>query len=120
VRIADKENLDEFLHNVVEKTWLDKLPKPYLLYVRVLAEYFGLDEGKRIRLPVEITRGKFFNLKYQIDAIERAIDILHRHNGVVIADVVGLGKSIIASVVAYNLNRKVIVSSCCGKKIFGN
>lgn len=111
VRIADKDNLDDFLHSVVEKAWLDKLPKPFLLYVRVLTEYFGNEVGQRVRMPAEITRGKYFNLKYQIDAIERALDIIQRHNGVIIADVVGLGKSIIASVVAYNLNRKVIVIS---------
>lgn len=109
VHIVDKNNVGEFLHSVIEKTWLDKLPKPFLLYVRVLEEYFHLATGKTIRLPGEITRGKYINLKYQVDAIQATIDILQRHRGVVIADVVGLGKSIIASAVAHNLNLKTII-----------
>ena len=62
-----------------------------------------------VRLPAEITRNKYINLKYQIDAIRRSLDILQRHNGVIIADVVGLGKSIIASAVAHNLNLKTVI-----------
>ncbi len=109
VAIVDKNTLKDFLYNVVEKIWIDKLPKPYLLYVRVLEEYFSDKIKDFIRLPAEITRNKYINLKYQIDAIRRALDILQRHNGVIIADVVGLGKSIIASAVAHNLNLKTVV-----------
>lgn len=110
VTIVDKNNIDEFLYNVVEKIWIDKLPKPFLLYIRVLQEYF--DEHIKdsvIRLPAEISRGRYINLKYQIDAVKKALDVIQRHNGVIIADVVGLGKSIIASAIAYNLNIKTIV-----------
>ena len=46
---------------------------------------------------VEITDGKFSNLKYQLDAIKYGIDCINKNNGVIIADVVGLGKSVIAS-----------------------
>ena len=48
-------------------------------------------------------------IKYQIDAIRKTLDIIQAHNGVIVADVVGLGKSIIASAVANNLNLKTIV-----------
>ncbi len=111
ITIVDKNNINEFLYNVVEKIWLDKLPKPFLLYVRVLQEYFDEHIKDGIRLPAEITRGRYINLKYQIDAIQKAIDVIKKHNGVIIADVVGLGKSIIASAVAHNLNLKTIIIS---------
>lgn len=111
VVIVDKDNIGEFLYNVVEKIWIDKLPKPFLLYVRVLEEYFPRYRKDALRLPGEITRGRFVDLKYQEDAIRRSIDVLQRHNGVIIADVVGLGKSIIASAVAHNLNLRAIVIS---------
>lgn len=111
VVIVDKDNIDDFLYNVVEKVWIDKLPKPFLLYVRVLEEYFPRYKKDALRLPAEITRGRYIDLKYQEDAIRRAIDVLQRHNGVIIADVVGLGKSIIASAVAHNLNLRAIVIS---------
>ncbi len=111
VTIVDKENIDQFLYSVVQKVWIDKLPRPFLLYVRVLEEYFPQYKKDFLRLPSEITKGKYINLKYQEDAIRRAIDILQRHNGVIVADVVGLGKSIIASAVAHNLNIPTIIIS---------
>lgn len=109
VTIVNKNNLNEFLHNVVEKIWIDKLPRPFLLYVRVLDEFFPIDKKEGLRFPGEITKGKFIDLKYQEDAIKRAINILKKHNGVIVADVVGLGKSIIASCIAHNLKMKTIV-----------
>lgn len=109
VLIVNKDNISEFLHNVVERVWINKVPKPFLLYVRVLEEYFQLHARDFIRLPAEITRGKYINLKYQIDAVRRALNILRRHNGVIVADVVGLGKSIVASAIAHNLNMKTLV-----------
>jgi superfamily II DNA or RNA helicase len=109
VLIVNKDNIGDFLYNVIERIWFDKLPNPFLLYVRVLEEYFSERGREFIRLPGEITRNKYINLKYQIDAVKKAIDILTRHNGVIIADVVGLGKSIISSAVAHNLNLKTIV-----------
>ncbi len=109
VTIVDKDNIEGFLYNVVEKVWIDKVPKPFLMYVRVLEEYFAEHKKDFLKLPAEITRGQYVNLKYQEDAIKRTIDILQRHDGVIIADVVGLGKSIIASAVAHNLNLKSII-----------
>lgn len=109
VTIVDKSNLDDFFREVVDKVWLDQLPSPFLLYVRVLQEYFSLRGRDNLRLPDEITLGRYANLKYQIDAIRKTLDIIQTHNGVIVADVVGLGKSIIASAVANNLNLKTIV-----------
>lgn len=109
VDIAGVDNMEEFLSQVVEKIWLDKLYKPFLLYVRVLVEYFSLPKVDSIILPAEITKNKYLNLKYQIDAIEQTIAILEKHGGVLVADVVGMGKSIIASTVAHNLGKKVVI-----------
>ncbi len=110
VNIVNKDNLDEFLNEVIENIWIDKLPKPFLLYIRVLEEYFSSYRNERsIRLPEEITRGKYLNLKYQIDGVQKALSMIKKHNGVIISDVVGLGKSIIASALAYNLGLKVII-----------
>ena len=48
-------------------------------------------------------------MKYQIDAIHQSLDRINRHGGVIISDVVGLGKSIIASAVAHNLRLKTLI-----------
>ncbi|MCK5460074.1 helicase, partial [Candidatus Parcubacteria bacterium] len=108
VVIASKDNIKEFTKEVVEKIWLDKLPKPYLVYIRVLYELFNIPDMK-IKLPSEITGKHFFDLEYQKDAINKGLDIIEKHSGVIIADVVGLGKSIIASAIAYNLNLQTII-----------
>ena len=52
-----------------------------------------------------------FNLKYQTDAIQLALKSIETHNGTIVADVVGLGKSIIASTIAHNLRLRTIVVS---------
>lgn len=109
VNIVNKDNINEFLYSVIDKIWLDKLPKPFLLYVRVLQEYFDEHTKDTIRLPAEISREKYINLKYQIDAIKKGLSVIKRHNGVIVADVVGLGKSIIASAIAHNSFLKTIV-----------
>lgn len=109
IEIINQNSFDDFLHNVIEKIWIDKLPKPFLLYIRVLHEYFSLPQKNSIKLPSDITDKKFLDLKYQTDAIAKAISTLEQHNGVIIADVVGLGKSIIASAIAFNLRLKTII-----------
>ncbi|MDR2972662.1 MAG: phospholipase D-like domain-containing protein [Bacteroidales bacterium] len=109
VVIADMNHIQEFDDGVIKKIWYEKMPSPYLMYVRCLHEYFHLDTQKRIRSPHSITNEKYMNLKYQEDAVRQAIDTLGKHNGVIISDVVGLGKSIIASSVAHNLDYRTMV-----------
>ncbi|MCG2726034.1 MAG: SNF2-related protein, partial [Elusimicrobia bacterium] len=109
VVIADKDNFNIFHDEVIKHIWYEKLPSPYLMYVRVLLEYFKTEDKRKIDLPHEITEGKYMNLVYQTDAVKLALSILEKHNGVVVSDVVGLGKSIIASAIAYNLRLKTLV-----------
>ncbi|MFA7057496.1 MAG: helicase-related protein, partial [Candidatus Cloacimonadales bacterium] len=109
VEIVTRENMFDFTEEVIKKIWYNKLYKPYFFYVRVLHEYFSLNINREISFPAAITKGKFFDLRYQKDAISKAIKIIDEHNGVIISDVVGLGKSIIASAVAFNLRKKVII-----------
>ena len=109
VKIVDKDNFNDFHKDVIQKIWIDKLPNPYLLYIRVLLEYFSIAKRDNIAMPSDITGEKYRDLKYQIDAVSKAISIIDQHNGVIIADVVGLGKSIIASAIAYNMKLGAII-----------
>lgn len=109
--LADKDHIADFEDKVIKHVWFEKIFPPYLLYLRVLYEYFNIDSSKHIRTPHDITGGKFFNLKYQEDAIRMALSTIKKHNGVIISDVVGLGKSIIASTIANNLNLRTIIIS---------
>lgn len=109
VVIVNKENIDEWKNKVIARIWYDKIYSPYLLYIRVLKEFFDIPTKENLLTPYDITDGKYSNLKYQTDAVQMALNALENHNGAIVADVVGLGKSIIASTVARNLKLHTIV-----------
>lgn len=111
VPVADLEHLPEFIEKVIKKIWMEKLYSPYAMFIRVLQEYFSQPDDKNLLKPSDITDGTYTDLKYQIDAVQMAIKAIENHDGVIIADVVGLGKSIIASTVARNLHLRTIIVS---------
>lgn len=81
------------------KTYLKDDFTPFELYIKMLIEYFG----KRVEYdPYNIDLllpDKFMRLKYQSDAANQGYAIMMKHNGFILADVVGLGKTIIACMV---------------------
>lgn len=100
----------DFESELKKRLWIFAKPSPYHIYVRILYELYNSIDQHNITTPSEITNGKFSNFKYQLDAIKYGVDCINKNNGVIVADVVGLGKSIIASAIAHNLNmRKTIV-----------
>lgn len=113
--IADLSIWGEFKTQVIDKIWVGKLPSPYLVYLRVLDEYFNTNSPRDFRNPSQITKGntdpfrEYMDFEYQTDAIKEGLDRLDKHNGVIIADVVGLGKSIIASAIAANVDLPVVI-----------
>ncbi len=108
IPLVDENLFDMFEEKVLKETWVNQTPSPYLVYIKVLHEFFE-NFGQKIHLPGAITSSNFKNLRYQTDAIKQAMAIIKKHHGVIISDVVGLGKSIIASAVAHNLNLKTII-----------
>ena len=109
VPVADTDCISEFKNKVIKHIWYDKLYSPYLMYIRVLHEYFNTPTDNNLLTPYDITKGKFTNFKYQTDAVQLAINSIKTHEGVIVSDVVGLGKSIIASAVARNLKLRTII-----------
>ena len=81
---------------------------PYEAYALVLKNYLEhralVDETPKIDRAFAIPRDPFTDepkyrpLSFQKDAVNQALSILKEYNGVIIADVVGLGKSVIGSV----------------------
>lgn len=109
VVVADSENSEEFFKEIKSRIWLYAKPSPYYLYLRVLDEYFSVENKIELKTPNEITGGQYTDLQYQVDAIKLGIDRISKFNGVIVADVVGLGKSIIASAIAHNLGLRTVV-----------
>ena len=109
VDIIDVNNFNDFEEVVIKKTWLQQNPSPYMLYIKMLDEYFKEKDNEGVLMPKEFSNGKLFNIKYQEDAILKGLETIKKHQGVIIADVVGLGKSIIGSAIAKNLGLTTII-----------
>lgn len=84
---------------IKNKTYLRDDFTPFELYIKMLIEYFG----KRVDYdPYNIDLllpPKYIRLKYQSDAANQGYAIMMKHNGFILADVVGLGKTIIACMI---------------------
>lgn len=73
----------------------------YAKVVKTIAEKEAItDKNLEDRIDRILNKAGFKNLKYQSDAVLSALNIVEKYNGVIIADVVGLGKSIISSLLA--------------------
>lgn len=79
------------------KTHLGYQPTPYELYIKVLIDTFGnqVEDNFTMELPQGVK-----DLKYQKDAVIQGYQMLMEHNGLFLADVVGLGKTMIATMIA--------------------
>ena len=87
----------EDIDNYKKKTYLGCQPTPYELYIKVLIDTFGdqVEDDFSIQLPYGVK-----DLKYQKDAVIQGYQMLMQHNGLFLADVVGLGKTMIATMIA--------------------
>ncbi|TRZ78693.1 helicase [bacterium] len=100
--IQEKGKSDMFLRKFKDELWMNVVPTPYLMYVRLLDEIFGAEYEIEVTSASQATHDQYLNLSYQMDAVKMAIERLKNYDGAIIADVVGLGKSIIATTVAVN------------------
>lgn len=108
--LLNKKLFEEFNEKVYKKSFIGQSdPTPHQLFIKVLNSYFPNKEDFNVLSPSQITQGKFKDLLYQVDAIEQGLSMINKHNGAIIADVVGLGKSIIASCIAKNLNKNTLI-----------
>jgi len=80
-------------------TYLNDSFTPFEVYVKFLIEYFGKSIEYDPESITDLPKG-YKKLHYQIDAVNDGFNKLLQHNGFVLADVVGLGKTIIATIVA--------------------
>ena len=101
------QKITDFLENKSQAT----LVTPFEAYVLILKTYVDLYEAKQIEPATTrlLKRNGFKNYKYQLDAVQQARHIIDTYNGVIIADVVGLGKSVIASLIAYLLGKRGLI-----------
>jgi superfamily II DNA/RNA helicase len=108
----------EFATNEFEKLWIEGIPilpveikkikhdtylndnfTPFEVYMKFLIEYFGKSVEFDPNSISDLPQG-FKRLSYQIDAVNQGYELLKRHNGFFLADVVGTGKTVVGALIA--------------------
>lgn len=83
----------------IEKTYLKGDASPYDLYIKMLMEYFADRIIEADKNDVNVPEG-YAVYDYQIDAVAEGYQKLLRYDGFFLSDVVGLGKTVIATMIA--------------------
>ncbi|OUN31766.1 helicase-related protein [Massilimicrobiota sp. An80] len=103
-----KEITTEILDTIKNDTWMNKNISPYELFLKTIFVYFE-EEIQTRKIDYDWPDG-YMKLQYQEDAVTQARKILAKHGGVIISDVVGLGKTYIAAMLGKLLDgRKLFI-----------
>jgi ERCC4-related helicase len=90
--------LSSEISEVKKETYLNTEFTPFEIYIKLLITYFGNSIEYDPESISDLPKG-YKKLAYQIDAVNDGFTKLLRHNGFILADVVGLGKTIIATII---------------------
>ena len=92
---------------------------PYEVYIKFLSDHFGdIASADEKNMLISYLPKKFKPLEYQLDAVQQCFYILKNFGGFILADVVGLGKTITGVLILkkfisqsniYNRNAKVLI-----------
>lgn len=111
IPITEAENgkpvIIDFLKNKTQAAYVT----PFEAYALILKTYIELQEAKKINDAVDrlLEENGFEKYQYQLDAVNQALNVIETYNGVIIADVVGLGKSVIASLIANQIGKRGLI-----------
>lgn len=103
-----KDWTQEFLEQIIKKSpiYIDIQKNtaqeftPYEQYIKLLQIKFGDIVDKTLGQQIEsYLPANIHKLEYQIDAVKRCLSIMREHGGFMLADVVGLGKTIIGTLI---------------------
>ncbi|MEJ5286196.1 MAG: helicase domain protein [Candidatus Kapaibacterium sp.] len=120
VKITENDENKTRLIELLEKETLIKEITPFEAYVLALKVYLDSFEKKEIgqSLFEILKKNNYTPYQYQLDAIKQSLAIIEKYNGVILADVVGLGKTIIACAIAKELKKRGVV--ICPPGIMGD
>lgn len=110
-----KEAVDiskHYIDTINTKTYLSDKISPYELFLKFLYEYFQEDLSIDRDLFYKNFPKGFMKLQYQEQAVLNAKKIIDEYGGVFLSDVVGLGKTFIAAMLASQLpGRNLVIAS---------
>lgn len=91
----DISHIDE----IKKSSYLNSDFTPYEVYLKFLLEYFGQNIDFDPNSVSDLPKG-YKKLSYQVDAVNDGYAKMMKHNGFFLADVVGLGKTIVSALIA--------------------
>jgi superfamily II DNA or RNA helicase len=100
---------DRYVETIQTRTWLNNTITPYELYLKFLYEYFKDEITRTEEVFYKYVPTEFMKLEYQEQAVLNAKKILEEYGGVFISDVVGLGKTYVAAMLANQLDGRNLV-----------
>jgi len=100
---------EKYVETIEQKTWFSDSVTPYHLYLKFLYEYFKAELNETGEVFLDRTPEGFLRLEYQEQAVLNAKRIVEGYGGVFISDVVGLGKTYIAAMLAGQLGGTTLV-----------
>lgn len=100
---------DRYVDAIENKTWISSTITPYELYLKALYEYFKKELNQTNDVYTKYRPKNYMDLEYQRQAVINAKRILEEYGGVFISDVVGLGKTYIATLLAGQLDGRTLV-----------
>ena len=102
------EVTSEYVETIKHKSHL-ALFSPHEIYLKFLYEYFRTELSQPRELEQDYQPPGFKRLQYQQDAVLTAKRIAEEYGGVFLADVVGLGKTYMAAMLARELEGRSLV-----------
>lgn len=107
---ADSVDVSEqYIDTIENKTWLNDSITPYELYLKFLYEYFKDEINRTAEVFYQYVPSEFRKLEYQEQAVLNAKKIAEEYGGVFLSDVVGLGKTYMAAMLAQQLDGRNLV-----------
>lgn len=89
----------DFVEKLKKETYLNDEFTPFEVYMKFLIEYFGRSIDFDPNSITDLPSG-FKKLSYQVDAVADGYNKMMKHHGFFLADVVGLGKTVVATLIA--------------------
>lgn len=111
VPITEQEPIRKRLIDLIEMNTLVAKLTPFEAYLLILKTYRDtfIDIDKKMPCSELLKKRGYQEFSYQTDAVAQALTTIQNYGGVIIADVVGLGKSIIAGLAARFLNKRGLI-----------
>ncbi|MBN2891329.1 MAG: hypothetical protein JXL97_05645, partial [Bacteroidales bacterium] len=111
VPITEAPNGKKIIIDFLKNKSITSNVTPFEAYTYVLKTFLDTqDFSKNTEFTENILKNAGFDVyKYQVHAVNQALGYVEQNSGVIIADVVGLGKSVIASAVAKQLKKRGLI-----------